>query len=155
MKIWAIWLTTKISVALFSDYEMAPSDIKLHRKTGILELTYDDGGIYSLSAELLRVYSPSAEVRGHGAGQEVLQTGKKDVKIDNIEAIGNYAVKLHFDDDHNTGIYSWVYLRALCLNQASMWDSYLAKLKREGASRESLPGDVQVVNIMPLQKSDD
>jgi DUF971 family protein len=134
---------------------MSPSDIKLHRKTGILELKYDDGGIYSLPAELLRVYSPSAEVRGHGPGQEVLQVAKKTVKIDNIDAVGNYAVRLHFDDDHNTGIYSWEYLRELCLNQANMWDAYLERLNRAGASRETLPGDVQVVNIMPLGKSDE
>ncbi|MFT5320733.1 MAG: DUF971 family protein, partial [Pseudohongiellaceae bacterium] len=92
---------------------MQPDDIKLHRKSAILELKYDDGGIYSLPAEFLRVNSPSAEVRGHGQGQEVLQTGKKRVKIANIDAIGNYAIRLHFDDDHNTGIYSWEYLREL------------------------------------------
>jgi len=134
---------------------MSPTDLKLHRKTGILELTYSDGGIYSLPAEFLRVHSPSAEVRGHGAGQEVLQTGKKSVKIDNIEPVGNYAVRLHFSDDHNTGIYSWEYLRDLCLNQSSLWESYLAKMKQAGALREDLPKDVQVVNIMPLNDSID
>jgi len=134
---------------------MTPTDIKLHRKTAILELKYDDGGIYSLPAELLRVYSPSAEVRGHGPGQEVLQIGKKAVKIDNIEVVGNYAVRLQFDDAHNTGIYSWEYLRELCLNQAIMWDTYLEKLNRAGASREILAKDVQVVNIMPMEKSDE
>ncbi len=129
---------------------MQPTDIKLHRKTGILELKYEDGGIYSLPAEFLRVNSPSAEVRGHGPGQEVLQTGKIDVKIDNLDAVGNYAIRLHFSDDHNTGIYSWEYLRELCLNQADMWENYLLKLKQAGARRENLPGDVQVVNIMPI-----
>jgi len=129
---------------------MQPTDIKLHRKTGILELKYEDGGIYSLPAEFLRVNSPSAEVRGHGPGQEVLQTGKIDVKIDNLDAVGNYAIRLHFSDDHNTGIYSWEYLRELCLHQADMWESYLLKLKQAGARRENLPGDVQVVNIMPI-----
>jgi len=129
---------------------MQPTDIKLHRKTGILELKYEDGGIYSLPAEFLRVNSPSAEVRGHGPGQEVLQTGKIDVKIDNLDAVGNYAVRLHFSDDHNTGIYSWEYLRELCLNQAEMWESYLLKLKQAGARRENLASDVQVVNIMPI-----
>jgi len=129
---------------------MTPSDIKLHRKSGILELKYPDGGIYSLPAEFLRVHSPSAEVRGHGPGQEVLQTGKKDVKIDAIEPVGNYAVRLCFDDDHDTGIFSWEYLRELCLNQASYWDNYLARLKKAGARREILPDDVQVVNIMSL-----
>ncbi len=129
---------------------MQPTDIKLHRKTGILELKYEDGGIYSLPAEFLRVNSPSAEVRGHGPGQEVLQTGKIDVKIDNLDAVGNYAIRLHFSDDHNTGIYSWEYLRELCLNQAEMWESYLLKLKQAGARRENLARDVQVVNIMPI-----
>ena len=129
---------------------MQPTDIKLHRKTGILELKYEDGGIYSLPAEILRVNSPSAEVRGHGPGQEVLQTGKIDVKIDNLDAVGNYAIRLHFSDDHNTGIYSWEYLRELCLNQAEMWESYLLKLKQAGARRENLARDVQVVNIMPI-----
>jgi len=129
---------------------MQPNDIKLHRKTGILELKYEDGGIYSLPAEFLRVNSPSAEVRGHGPGQEVLQTGKIDVKIDNLDAVGNYAIRLHFSDDHDTGIYSWEYLRELCLNQAEMWESYLLKLKQAGARRENLASDVQVVNIMPI-----
>ena len=129
---------------------MQPDDIKLHRKSAILELKYDDGGIYSLPAEFLRVNSPSAEVRGHGQGQEVLQTGKKHVKIDNIDAVGNYAIRLHFDDDHNTGIYCWEYLRELCLNQAALWDSYLMKLQKAGARRENLPDDVQIVNIMPI-----
>ncbi|MEX2365801.1 MAG: DUF971 domain-containing protein [Pseudohongiellaceae bacterium] len=129
---------------------MHPTDIRLHRKTAILELTYPDGGIYTLPAELLRVYSPSAEVRGHGPGQEVLQTGKKNVTISNLEAIGNYAIKLHFDDGHNTGLYTWEYLRELCLNQTRMWQEYLARLKQAGASREALPPDTQVVNIMPL-----
>ncbi len=136
-----------------SSTKHAPTDIRLHRKSGILELKFDDGGIYSLPAEFLRVYSPSAEVRGHGPGQEILQTGKKDVRIENIEAVGNYAVRLHFDDDHNTGIYSWEYLRDLCLNQANLWDNYLARLKKAGARREKLPSDVQVVNIMPINDS--
>jgi len=132
---------------------MIPASIKLHRKSGILELGYPDGGLYSLPAEFLRVHSPSAEVRGHGHGQEVLQTGKKHVKIDNLESIGNYAIRLRFDDGHDTGIYSWEYLRELCLNQTSMWDAYLARLAKAGARREALPAGVQVVNIMPLNDS--
>ena len=132
---------------------MTPSDLKLHRKSGILELSYSDGGIYSLTAEFLRVYSPSAEVRGHGRVQEVLQTGKKNVKIDSIQPVGHYAVRLNFDDDHNTGIYTWEYLRELCLNQASLWDDYLARLKAAGAHRELLEEGVQIVNIMPLNDS--
>jgi len=129
---------------------MSPTDLKLHRKSGILELSYSDGGTFSLTAEFLRVYSPSAEVRGHGTGQEVLQTGKKNVKINNVEPVGNYAVRLHFDDDHNTGIYSWEYLRELCMNQSALWDDYLSRLQQAGARRENLEEGVQVVNIMSL-----
>lgn len=130
---------------------MLPTAIKLHKKTAILELSYGDGGVYTLPAEFLRVHSPSAEVRGHGIGQEVLQTGKKHVKINNIEAMGNYAVKLHFDDDHNTGIYTWEYLRNLCLNQSNMWQIYLKKLQMEGGLREDLPADTQIVTIVNLK----
>ena len=130
---------------------MSPTDIRLHKKTALLELKYADGGIYTLPAEFLRVYSPSAEVGGHGPGQEVLQTGKINVKINTIEPVGNYAVRLHFDDDHNTGIYSWEYLRELALHQQEMWDEYLQRLKAAGARREPLGSGVQVVNIMPLK----
>jgi len=114
-------------------------------------LTYADGGIYSLPAEFLRVYSPSAEVRGHGQGQEVLQVGKLNVKIDKIEPVGHYAVRLRFDDGHDTGIYSWEYLRELALHQQTMWDEYLNRLRKAGERREPLATGVQVVNIMPLK----
>ncbi len=130
---------------------MTPTDIKLHKKTALLELTYSDGGIYSLPAEFLRVYSPSAEVRGHGQGQEVLQVGKLNVKIDKIEPVGHYAVRLRFDDGHDTGIYSWEYLRELALQQLTMWDEYLNRLRNAGERREPLATGVQVVNIMPLK----
>lgn len=130
---------------------MQPTDIRLHKRTAILEIKYADGGIYTLPAEFLRVYSPSAEVRGHGQGQEVLQTGKLNVKISRIEPIGNYAIRLHFDDDHNTGIYSWEYLRELSLNQPTLWDQYLQRLKAAGERREPRDAGVQVVNIMPLK----
>jgi len=130
---------------------MTPTDIKLHKKTALLELTYADGGIYSLPAEFLRVYSPSAEVRGHGQGQEVLQVGKLNVKIDKIEPVGHYAVRLRFDDGHDTGIYSWEYLRELALHQQTMWDEYLNRLRKAGERREPLATGVQVVNIMPLK----
>lgn len=130
---------------------MTPTDIKLHKKTGLLELTYADGGIYTLPAEFLRVHSPSAEVRGHGQGQEVLQVGKINVKISQIEPVGHYAVRLHFDDGHDTGIFSWEYLRELALHQQTMWTEYLARLKAAGARREPLATGVQVVNIMPLK----
>jgi len=130
---------------------MTPTEIKLHKKTALLELTYADGGIYSLPAEFLRVYSPSAEVRGHGQGQEVLQVGKLNVKIVKIEPVGHYAVRLRFDDGHDTGIYSWEYLRELALHQQTMWDEYLNRLRKAGERREPLATGVQVVNIMPLK----
>jgi DUF971 family protein len=130
---------------------MQPTDIRLHKKTALLELRYADGGIYSLPAEFLRVYSPSAEVRGHGKGQEVLQEGKMHVKIDKIDPVGHYAVQLHFDDGHSTGIYSWEYLRELALGQQTLWNEYLERLKAAGARREPQATGVQVVNIMPLK----
>jgi DUF971 family protein len=130
---------------------MQPTDIRLHKKTAVLELRYADGGLYSLPAEFLRVYSPSAEVRGHGVGQEVLQTGKRFVKIDKIDPVGHYAVQLHFDDGHSTGIFSWDYLRELALGQQALWDQYLERLKAAGARREPIEAGVQVVNIMPLK----
>lgn len=126
-----------------------PEAIELHRKSGILELTYADGENFQLSAEFLRVHSPSAEVRGHGRGQEVLQTGKRDVKIKAILPTGNYAIRLDFDDGHNTGIYSWQYLYELCQNQDSLWQDYLDKLDAAGASRDALPADTQVITIRP------
>jgi DUF971 family protein len=129
---------------------MLPVEIKLHRKFGILELSYEDG-TYNLNAEFLRVHSPSAEVKGHAPGQEVLQFGKKNVLILKIDQVGNYALRLHFDDDHNTGIYSWDYLRELCLNQANLWAIYLEKLKAANQLREPLPEDTQVVTITPLK----
>tara|TARA_B110000467_G_C17954974_1_gene281981 strand:- start:13 stop:408 length:396 start_codon:yes stop_codon:yes gene_type:complete len=129
---------------------MQPTDIKLHRKSGILELHYKDG-VYELFAEFLRVHSPSAEVRGHGPGQEVLQIEKKNILITKIDQVGNYALRLHFSDDHNTGIYSWDYFRDLCMNKSAMWEHYLEKLKAANASRETLSKDTQVVTITPLQ----
>lgn len=130
---------------------MQPTDIRLHRKTAVLELVYPDGTRHALPAEFLRVYSPSAEVRGHGPGQEVLQTGKRAVKIDRVEPVGHYAIKLHFDDDHNTGIYTWEYLHELGTQQQELWDRYLQRLQAAGARREPLEQGVQVVNIMPLK----
>lgn len=128
-----------------------PADVRLHRKSGILELLYRDGTSCELSAEYLRVHSPSAEVRGHGKGQEVLQTGKKHVKITAIEATGNYAIRLTFDDRHDSGIYSWDYLKELGENQPRYWSEYLQKLRAAGASREPLPPGTQVVSIVPPQ----
>ncbi len=129
---------------------MLPTDIKLHLKSGILELQYHDA-VFKINAEFLRVHSPSAEVRGHGPGQEVLQVGKKNVMITKIDQVGNYAIRPHFDDDHNTGIYTWEYLRELCTNHDSMWKQYLENLKSAGESREVLEKDTQVVTITPLK----
>ncbi|MEZ5490340.1 MAG: DUF971 domain-containing protein [Gammaproteobacteria bacterium] len=131
-----------------------PSDIKLHRKSGILELSYRDGERFELTAEFLRVYSPSAEVRGHGKGQEVLQTGKKQVQITGLIPTGNYAIRLVFDDRHDSGIYSWDYLRELGERKQHYWSEYLAKLRAAGASREPLPPGTQVVSIEPLKSED-
>lgn len=114
-----------------------PVDIKLHQKSRILEISFDDGKTFELSCELLRVYSPSAEVRGHGPGQEVLQIGKENVNINAIEAVGNYAVKLDFDDGHNTGIYSWETLYQLGSHKDELWADYLARLEAAGRSRKA------------------
>jgi len=114
-----------------------PVDIKLHQKSKMLEIAFDDGKTFELSCELLRVYSPSAEVRGHGPGQEVLQVGKEDVNITAIEAVGNYAIKLDFDDGHNTGIYSWETLYQLGDNKDALWKDYLARLEAAGKKRKS------------------
>ncbi len=124
---------------------MHPNKVKLNKPDRSLELTYPDGAHFVLSAEFLRVHSPSAEVQGHGPGQEILQHSKKQVAIDRLEASGNYALTLHFSDGHRTGIYSWVYLRDLCDNQETYWHTYLEKLQRAGASRDP---DEQVVRFI-------
>jgi DUF971 family protein len=111
-----------------------PTDITLHGKSRVLELTYADGKSYRLSFELLRVESPSAEVKGHGPGQETLQLGKHDVTIDELEPVGNYGIKPTFSDGHSTGIYSWVYLHHLCLNQQTIWQNYLDKVAAAGGA---------------------
>lgn len=113
-----------------------PTDIKLHQASRLLEVQFDDGKNAKLSCEFLRVYSPSAEVRGHGAGQEVLQTGKEDVNIVGIEPIGNYAVKLTFSDGHNTGLYSWDYLYDIAENYETLWLDYLGRLAMAGITRK-------------------
>ena len=124
-------------------------DLKLHKKSKQLELCYDDNSSFQLSCEFLRVHSPSAEVRGHGVGQETLQYGKKEVGISAIEPTGNYGVKLVFDDGHDSGIFSWEYLRELGENQESLWEAYLDKLHTEGKSRNP---DSSVVKFVPLKK---
>lgn len=118
-----------------------PTDICLHQKSRILEVIFDNGAEFRLTCEFLRVYSPSAEVRGHGPGQEVLQLDKETVNITSIEAVGSYAVKLHFDDGHNTGLYSWEYLYKIGQNQATMWQQYLQRLKDAGHERKRSAGD--------------
>jgi DUF971 family protein len=112
-----------------------PTDIKLHQKSRVLEVAFDDGGHFMLPCEFLRVYSPSAEVRGHGPGQETLQLGKENVNITHIEPVGTYAVVLFFDDGHNTGIYSWEWLHYLGTNQERLWKEYLEKLDQAGHKR--------------------
>lgn len=114
----------------------APTEIKLRQKSRVMELVFSDGSRFELSYELLRVYSSSAEVRGHGPGQEVLQVGKKDVKIAAVEPVGQYAVQLKFSDGHDTGIYSWDLLYDYGERQQTMWQQYLNRLKEAGASRE-------------------
>jgi DUF971 family protein len=114
----------------------APTEITLHQKSRVLEVSFSDGSRFELPYEFLRVYSPSAEVRGHGPGQEVLQTGKKDVDIVSLEPVGSYAVQPHFSDGHATGIYSWDYLYELGVNRETMWRSYLERLGAAGARRE-------------------
>jgi DUF971 family protein len=112
-----------------------PTDIKLHRGSRVLEVSFDDGARFKLPCEYLRVYSPSAEVRGHGPGQEVLQVGKENVNITAIEPVGHYAVKLYFDDGHNTGIYSWDWLYRLGAEYETRWRDYLAQLAKAGHQR--------------------
>ncbi len=116
--------------------KVRPTDIKLHQKSRALEIAFDDGSHFNLSCEYLRVYSPSAEVRGHGPGQEVLQVGKENVNIAHIEPVGTYAVSLHFDDGHNTGIYSWDWLHHLGVNQESLWQQHLDRLAKAGVTRK-------------------
>jgi DUF971 family protein len=114
-----------------------PTEIKLHQKSRVLEISFSDGSRFELPYEFLRVYSPSAEVRGHGPGQEVLQAGKKDVDIVSLEPVGSYAVQPHFSDGHATGIYSWDYLYGLGVNHRTLWQEYLERLKAAGARREA------------------
>jgi DUF971 family protein len=116
-----------------------PTEIHYHAASKVLELAYDSGERFALSAEYLRVHSPSAEVRGHGKGQEVLQVGKKNVAILRIMPVGHYAVKLVFDDGHDSGIYSFETLYDLGQNQAAYWQAYLDRLEAAGASREPKP----------------
>ena len=117
--------------------KVRPTDIKLHQKSRVLEIAFDDGSHFNFPCEYLRVYSPSAEVRGHGPGQGVLQTGKEAVNIEAIEPVGHYAVRLVFDDGHNTGLYSWDYLYKLAVNYETYWNDYLRELERAGYTRNT------------------
>jgi DUF971 family protein len=116
--------------------ERVPTGITLHQKSRVLEIAFADGRSFKLPYEFLRVYSPSAEVRGHGPGQEVLQTGKRNVDIRSVEPVGSYAIQPAFSDGHSTGIYSWDYLYELGETQDKLWAQYLDKLKAAGSSRE-------------------
>ena len=112
-----------------------PTDIKLHQASRVLEITFEDGKTFNLPVEYLRVFSPSAEVQGHGPGQEVLQIGKQNVNITKIEMVGNYAIQPSFDDNHDTGIFSWETLYDLGENYDANWANYLQRLKDAGKER--------------------
>ena len=129
-----------------ADKDKRPEDIRLRRQSRVLELAYPGETPCQLDWEYLRVHSPSAEVRGHGRGQETLQTGKKHVALVEVRPVGHYALQLVFDDGHDTGIYSWSYLRELCENREHWWQDYLDRLRAAGASRDP---DTQVVNFQP------
>lgn len=114
-----------------------PQSITLHNKSRVLEVAFSDGAQFRIPFELMRVYSPSAEVAGHGPGQEVLQTGKRDVTITNLASIGNYAIQPQFSDGHESGIFSWGYLYELGQRQQPLWDDYLQRLAAAGAGRDT------------------
>jgi DUF971 family protein len=114
-----------------------PTELTVHKQSRTLEIAFDDNAQFHLSFEFLRVYSPSAEVRGHGPGQETLQTGMRHVDIVDIEPVGNYAVRPQFSDGHDSGLYSWDYLYWLGKNQAELWEAYLHRLEEAGYTRES------------------
>jgi DUF971 family protein len=117
----------------------APTSVILHTASRVLEIAFDDGSSFRLPFEFLRVHSPSAEVRGHGVGQDTLQTGKRDVTIDNLQPVGHYALRPTFSDGHDSGIYSWDYLYELGSRQDSLWQDYLERLQAAGASRDPGP----------------
>jgi DUF971 family protein len=115
-----------------------PTEIKLHQASRVLEIAFANGRSFKLPYEFLRVYSPSAEVRGHGPGQETLQAGKRDVTIKDVESVGHYAIRPTFSDGHDTGIFSWDYLYGLGEEQDELWQRYLDRLAAAGASRDPL-----------------
>ncbi len=116
---------------------MIPNNVVVHQQSKVLELSYEDGNTYRLPFELLRVLSPSAEVQGHGPGQETLQTGKREVLIANLEPVGHYALKPSFSDGHDSGLYSWDFLSFLCENQDQLWKEHLDKLAAAGLDRDA------------------
>lgn len=116
---------------------MIPTNIVVHQQSKVLELTYEGDAVYRLPFEFLRVVSPSAEVQGHGPGQETLQTGKRDVLISSLEPVGHYALRPTFSDGHDSGLYSWEYLYFLCENQEQIWQEYLDKLAAAGLDRDA------------------
>lgn len=120
-----------------AESKKTPTALTVHKQSRTLEIAFDSDETFLLPFEFLRVYSPSAEVRGHGAGQEILQTGKREVLITAIEPVGHYAVQPHFSDGHNTGIYTWDYLYWLGANQAQLWEDYLKRLEAAGFTREA------------------
>jgi DUF971 family protein len=122
--------------AMSTSPEPSPTEITLHAASRVLEIAFDDGRVFRLPFEFLRVYSPSAEVRGHGRGQETLQVGKRDVTILELEPVGHYGVQPRFSDGHGSGIYSWRYLYELGLEQDRLWADYLEQLEEAGASRD-------------------
>jgi DUF971 family protein len=123
-----------------SDYEIPPpTDLKLHRRSRELEVRFADGMNARLSAEFLRVHSPSAEVKGHGAGEGVLVTGKENVNVARIEPVGRYAVRIVFDDGHDTGLYTWALLYEMCSERDRKWQRYLERLAQAGKPRHPEP----------------
>ncbi len=114
-----------------------PTALTVHQASRVLEVAFDDGAAFRIPFELMRVYSPSAEVQGHGPGQEVLQTGKRDVGIEEIQAVGHYAVQPRFTDGHDSGIFSWDYLYHLGRDQAELWARYEQRLQEAGVSRDA------------------
>ena len=127
-----------------------PTKIQLHKQSRLLELHYPDAN-FRLSAEYLRVFSPSAEVKGHGPGQETLQSGKLHVGIDRVEAVGNYAIKIVFNDGHDSGIFSWDYLYELGTNEVRNWDDYLNRLTKAGQSRDPNTSVVKLIDPGTLE----
>lgn len=123
--------------AMSTPTDPTPTEITLHSASRVLEIAFDDGRVFRLPFEFLRVYSPSAEVRGHGPGQETLQVGKRDVTILELQPVGHYAVQPTFSDGHSSGIYSWGYLYELGLEQDRLWAEYLQQLDEAGASRDA------------------